>query len=265
MGFTYYIPLKGTTGVPGLRLRELDGHSELSAADGTTPEVLEWLDRLVQDATITSGQLAIADRDRVLAAIYRREFGDRIESTIRCGACGEQFEFGFSLEALTEHLGEPAATADGYYRLTDGTRFRPPTGADELAVNGLPAGQGERQLLERCLAAGTAAEGVEAGVNGGQKRSAVDVEDIEAALLAWAPLLSTELAARCPECGREQSLHFDIQQLLFLRLARERREVARQVHLLASTYKWGRQEILSLSREERRAYSSMIDYERNLR
>jgi hypothetical protein len=262
--------LNGTAGVPGLRLRELDGHLELSAADGTTPEVLEWLDRLLEGATVTSDQLAIADRDRVLAAIYRREFGDRIESTIRCAACGEPFEFGFSLEALTKHLGEPEATADGYYRLADGTRFRPPTGADELAVSGLPAGQGERQLLERCIVGGIAAVAGEAEVNGGHNQSGVDhpgvdVEEIEAALLSLAPLLSTELAARCPECGKEQSLHFDIQQLLFLRLARERREVARQVHLLASTYKWGRHEILSLSKEERSAYTSMIEYERNLR
>ena len=243
---SYYIALNRTPGVAGLRLRELDGHAEMGAADGGTPAVLEWLDYLLEESVVRSGQLTVADRDLLLAAIYQREYGDRIESTIRCGQCGEPFDFSFSLDGLMRHLGSNAGSADGVYRLTDGTCFRLPTGADELESLQVPVEQREQRLLERCIVGG----------------ARVDAAEMEAAMSGIAPLLSTELVAQCVECGKEQPLHFDIQSLLFLRLARERREVARQVHLLASTYKWGREEILNLSREERRAYSAMIEFER---
>jgi hypothetical protein len=246
MALRYYIPLTGTAGTAGVRLRELDGHAEIDAVDPGTPAVLEWLNELMDGSPPRAEELAVPDRDRLLAAIYYREFGDRIESTITCGGCGKPFDFGFSLEGLRRHLGEPAASADGTYRLADGARFRLPTGADELAIESLPAERRERGLLERCMVGGMLA----------------DAAELEAALSGVAPLLSTELVAKCVECGTEQTLLFDIQSLLFLRLAHERRELARQVHLLASTYRWSREEILSLSRLERRAYSAMIESER---
>jgi hypothetical protein len=233
-----YIPLICTPGIRGVRLRALDGHAGIGAAGGGTAAVLDWLDPLLEGAQ--ADELTTADRDRLLAAIYRREFGDRIESTVTCAECGKLFDFHFSLEGLVKHIWEGATGA------TDGTRWRLPRGEDERLLEEWPAGERERKLMERCVPDGIP----------------FDVEDLEAEMAAAAPLLSMELRAGCPECGQENVLQFDMQTLLVLRLARERKEVARQVHLLASTYKWSREEILSLSGKERRAYSAMIDAER---
>lgn len=246
----YQLSLVQTPGRNGVRLRELDGHAGIIAADGATPAVLEWLDLLLEEGPVRASELAISDRDRVLAEIYIREFGDRISSTIDCRRCGRPFDLTFSLRGLMRHLGEPVSQTDGLYRLEDGTRFRVPTGADELAIAALPEREREQRLLELCVVHDEAGPGAAAA------------GELESALASVAPLLSTELQAVCVECGEEQPLYFDIQTLLFLRLGKERRELVQDVHLLASAYKWSRAEILSLSREERRAYCAMISYER---
>jgi hypothetical protein len=241
---------------------------------------------------VCAAELVVSDRDRILADIYIRGFGDRISSTIECRRCGQPFDLSFSLRGLIRHLGEPgssadrvgtsadqvgasadqvgssaewggssgewggspgewgASPADGLYRLEDGTRFRLPTGADELAIQDVPEQQRAQRLLELCIVHDETGPGAAAA------------GELESALAELAPLLSTDLLAVCPECSEEQPLHFDIQTLLFLRLAKEKWELVQDVHLLASTYKWSRAEILSLSREERRAYRAMIVYER---
>src|SRR5690606_15514987 len=74
----------GLRGGPWARLRELRGDDELWAAQGRGASSLvavELLDRLLVAApgtTIAPGrarELAVGDRDRLLAAIYRHTFG----------------------------------------------------------------------------------------------------------------------------------------------------------------------------------------------
>jgi hypothetical protein len=258
MAYRYYIPLHKTPGAGGAMLNELDGHAEIGVTDAGTPSMLEWLDRLLDGSKedgspLKAKDLVVSDRDRLLAAIYRQLFGSRIERTEVCPQCRQPFDFHFSLDDLVSHLygqNEPAtieAQAGGVYRLPDGACFRLPTGADELAVATLPAGRREQGLLERCIVKGEVRE---------------DAANIEAAMVEAGPLLETLLVTRCAECGTGQQVHFDIQSLLFHRLAKERNEVIRQVHLLAITYKWKRDEILRLGRGERRTYCSLILNER---
>ena len=175
-------------------VRPLRGDDEESVVDADTWSAIALVDRLLVDVAGAAcgpghaATLAAADRDRVLAAVYRAELGDRVASTVTCPACAAQFDLDFRLSALCAAIRPEAeaaaAIAAGRYRLADGTELRVPTGADELAAALAP--EPERALAARCRLSGDA-----------------DDATIADALERIAPLVSTELDAVCPECGKE--------------------------------------------------------------
>lgn len=142
--------------------------------------------------------------------------------------------------------------ADGHFQLQDGRRFRLPTGEDEYTVLSLPPAEAEEGLLQRCLIEeGDVSEGADSNLT------------VQAAMETLAPLVDLDLDARCPECGTEQSVHFDIQHYLLSALCQERHQLAVEVHRLASVYGWNLNEILDLSRSQRRALVELIESERS--
>jgi len=232
-----------------LFLRELDGRAELLAepdAPGAAGALLAALLVEADGTPVAMPDLLATWQDRALAALFEREFGGRIECRSRCGACGEAYEFGFALGEMRTAQ-DAAATliglvpdGEGYWRLADGSRLRPPTLGD-LADRPDPAA-----LL--------------AALGGG----AGDTALAEAALEVGAPLLSGEVEAVCPECEAAQTLDFDIGRYLVESLAGERPLLIRETHLIASRYGWSHEAIMALPRRDRRAYAQLIIGERSL-
>lgn len=74
-----------------------------------------------------------------------------------------------------------------------------------------------------------------------------------------APLLTLELAAACPECGATQHMDFDMGSYLLRRLLGDKQRLPSEVHTLALAYGWGHQDILSLTRTERKSYLALIE------
>jgi hypothetical protein len=120
---------------PGfLYLRGLRGDDEESIHDADTWSAIALVDRLLVDApgaAIRPGEaaaLTAADRDRVLAALYLRELGDRIASSAACPACDARFDLDFRLSELLARIVPDRegviADEDGGFALADGTRFR---------------------------------------------------------------------------------------------------------------------------------------------
>ena len=239
---------------PGwIALRDLRGSDE-EGVDGTgTENAVALVDRLLCDipgASLGCGQaaeLSAADRDRVLAAIFRRTFGERIQSTIACGTCGKRFDLDFALADLVRSLGGEAPDPDGTYRTAGGWRFRLPTGRDELATVGA-APEVEAQLRRACIVDGDP-----------------DDETLAEALEAVAPLLDLDLDVTCAECGAPQAVHFDLQHYMLARLCDERSLRAYEVHLLARAYGWSLTELMALPRTQRRLYVDLVDRERGAR
>lgn len=236
------------------RLRELCGRDE-SLVRGTSSDVaVTLLDRLLVAAPGrgvppgAAGDLAICDRDRLLAAVYRSTFGDRVETRARCIDCGEPFDLHFSLSALQDSLElEPLADGPderGHYHLPDGRSFRLPTMHDEQALTGLDPADAPRALAARCLVAGD---------------PDADPAPLLAAIERHAPVIDLELAAHCPHCERDGLVHFDLQSFLLSALVREGPWLAREVHRIAVTYHWSRAEILDLPRSQRQLHVSLIE------
>ena len=253
-----FFPLGRTHGVSGIFLKELDGHAEMKITDTGTQSVLELLNdimisKMPDGSPLSPGDIPIADRDQILADVYLSLYGSRIETTVSCAYCDDFFDFRFSLDELIDHITDRDSTLevslceDGNYELPGGIVFRLPTGKDELAIMGHSTGQKEKILLDRCIIKG-------------EEKAEKDI--IEDAMTQVAPMLDTTLSATCPLCNGAQSFQFDIQPFLLSKLIMERKELIRQMHQLASAYKWGHKEIMDLPRQQRQQYCAFIDFEK---
>lgn len=238
-----------------VRLRELTGHDERSVGGAATRDALALLNRLIVNRdgkSIGAEDLVAADRDRLLVTIYQRAFGDRIQDTLTCTQCHNPFDIHFFLSDLVGSVQQPAQAGRikmigaNLFESAEGVRFRLPRGRDEQRLAELPTDQAEAALLQCCQ------------VQDSSSPSAVELQEL---LSDVAPLVDLELNALCPECSQSQSLHFDIQSYLLNALAGERQRLAFEIHRLALAYGWDLDEILLLTRSERRYFVELIENE----
>ncbi|MCP5060072.1 MAG: hypothetical protein GY937_25500 [bacterium] len=236
-----------------VRLMALRGVDEQAVVGTDAHQACDLLDRLLADAPGTcagpgdAARLTVAERDRLLASVYRDSFGDHVAATATCAGCAEQFDLGFALTALVDKV--QFAPLKREVRLEDGTQLRVPTGEDEQAVASLPLASAAQVLLRRCI------------VEPGEGRGDVDLAAAARALEEAAPVLDLEADARCPECGGDNSVHVSVQDLLLGALFRERSGLLGEVHMLARAYGWGLADILGLPRVDRRAFVALLERE----
>jgi hypothetical protein len=251
------VSLRFAPGQPHVRLRELTGADERAVAGTSTDDALRLLDALIvtpgpaDTAPPRADDLVASDRDRLLVAVYRQAFGDRIENTLTCSRCGNPFDIDFSLGNLAASLERKndsprvRSLGENRFETAEGTRFRLPTGRDERTIAGLPADEAESGLLRCCVIEDSPAT--------------ADAAALQELLAEVAPLIDLELEARCPECRCVHALQFDIQSYLLGALIGERARLALEIHRIALAYGWSLEEILSLGRRERRSFIELID------
>jgi hypothetical protein len=243
----------GTGGRRRAFLRSLTGADEMAAERGG----VALLDRLLVPGTGSvrpgeAARLSVADRDRLLAALHRDLFGDRIEADAPCRDCARPFAVAFSLASLVD--GQRAPRPDGIegpdeaglYR-RGGITFRLPTSEDLDRASGLPAGERRAAVLACCIIEGSSS-GREA--------------EIEAAMAALGPTLDADFDLTCPHCAARQSVRFAIDQYLLKCLANERRFLLQEAHRIARAYGWSHEAIMALPRRDRQDYVRLIDAER---
>ena len=239
--------LRFAPGMHRVVLRELTGHDERFVRDTSTAAAIALLDQLVEPAgeSWRTARLTASDRDRLLAAVYRLTYGDRIESTARCQRCDSPFDV---LRTRRRDGGAGLSPATGRaaarrHIVCLGARFRLPVGEDSrMAVCWLKK-QGPRSSNARPIVSPA-------------DRAAVD-EGAE----AIAPVLDLDLDTACPECGDRQVIHFDMQFYLLRALQLERPQITREIHRIANAYGWSLHDILGLRRSERRAFVDLIESE----
>jgi hypothetical protein len=254
-------------GLPGgswARLGPLTGAIE-EDVDPDDPEAFGRLvNRLLQPhegTTVGPGcaqDLTVTDLDRIAVMLYRRHFGDRIETRVTCRQCGHPFEASLDLPGLPLPTAIPPQVdvtgPDGegtFVCSKSGRSFRLPTLRDQLATQWLAPSTARRMLAERCT--------------GSRDLDESDLPTLEDAMESVGPLLSGRIAAACPHCRFEgNQLQFAIQQILVDALASERRFLFHEVHTVARAYGWSRTEILSLARDDRGRHVRMVLAERGI-
>lgn len=218
-------------------------------------------------------RLLVGDRQYLLLKLREITFGNRIEGTLFCPwpDCGARVDVDFTtgdipvrgcedVAATYELELSPEAAPEGGGGTAPRTvTFRLPNGADQEALGPLLAENPARALsglLERCLvAAGEDGEGVPdvvARLSPGARR------EIERGMEALAPAIELGMDLGCPDCGREFTAPFDLQDFFFGELETSRDLLYRQVHYLAYHYHWSEREILELPREKRLAYIDIL-------
>ncbi|MCG8327027.1 MAG: hypothetical protein MI974_05040 [Chitinophagales bacterium] len=252
----YSIGLHYVPEISRIYLRDLCGVDELDVRSSKSEDAIRLINRLL--VKNVNGQLAnarllpVAERDFLLAGIYQRIFGDRIESTVRCQKCNEPFDIDFNLSELVNHLWDGKTTfvdrllSDGSFQMKDGFHFRLPTGEDEYAVMNLSPENAKAALLKKCLYADPTAD---------------SLMKLEEMMDKVAPLVETNLNGVCPECNTSQEIFFSIQHFLLNALLNEKKQTLREIHRIAMSYKWSHSEIINLPRTVRKTYVSFIEKE----
>ena len=248
------VTLRFWRGAPTVSVRELTGRDEWLVRETSTRAAVELLGRLIEaPGECSADELTAPDRDRLLAAVYRRTFGERIDSTAVCTRCASPYDLAFSIDDLMVSVerAEPAqsveALADGTFRTVGGLHFRLPTAREEMNAAASPAEDAAWKLAQWCVV--DAPEAIGAGAA------------VEEAIEDLAPILDLDITTACPECGVPQAVHFDMQFYLLRAIQHERAPMTRQIHRIASAYGWSLAEILDLRRSERRALVDLIEAE----
>ena len=218
-----------------------------------------------------TSRLLVGDRQYLLLHLRQAAFGDRVRAELVCPwpDCGRRMSLELSLSevpvssldagpppyAMT--LSEAAAPGVG-----EGGRqiaFRLPDGADQAELSAL-LGTNEAQtlsaLLQRCIQ--------RIGSHSPPSSDALAAltplarAEIETEMQHLAPHVEDAVDTDCAECGRTVMVPFDLQRLFFGDLRTDRQLLYREVHYLAFHYHWSEHEIMSMSRDQRRAYIDVL-------
>lgn len=186
--------------------------------------------------------LPLGERDRRLLAIWRCNFGDRLDAYAECSACGERLELSLSSsEFLNAAFGEPSAAVE-----IDGIEFelRCPNSLDAAAC---AASSSVEEAVDRLLARCVSARG---GMPLTPHRRAAVAE----ALAARDPAAELLVDLRCPACDNGWQEVFDTTEFLWAAIRTRGRRLLQEVDALARAYGWREKEILSLSPARRGYY-----------
>jgi T4 bacteriophage base plate protein len=201
------------------------------------------------------GVLSIGRRDAALLKLRAQTFGERLAGLSVCPQCSEQLEMDFAVADIL--LPSPAdippelTLITGDYRIV----FRLPNSLDVVALGREETGPAaERWLLQRCIV--EVSQGHEARCVGELPEEVIDA--IASHMAEADPQAETALALTCPACGVQWRALFDIVAFFWREIDAWAMRILHEVHVLASTYGWSEQDILTLSPWRRQFYLELI-------
>jgi len=234
---------------------ELLGVWELGLAQGLVERALTLLGAACDAPPDALASLTIGQRDACLLTLREWTFGSRMSGVLTCPDCGQRLELTFDVAEVRADA--PADTGRAASLAKEGydVQFRPPDSADLAAAPGESDPMRLRALLlERCLlAAHHDGEPVSAD------RLPPEVVDAVAAGIAQAdPQADVEFAVSCASCGHPWRAIFDIGSFFWSEIDAWACRILREVHTLASAYRWAERDILALSPQRRQLYLEMV-------
>lgn len=204
----------------------------------------------------TALDLPLSDSSVLLAAVYARTFGERVQAETSCASCGERLELELPLHRI-DPVPEPAAHGTTVVTVPDGADVaggellvRCPTLRDVVAAGDAP--DPETELLSRCVTDGKGGAVDVAALTPDVRRAV----DRAAEQLAGAGALVVRSA--CPGCGGSVSADVDLAALLWQRVTTEAGRVLGEVAELAAAFGWAESEVLALSEHRRAAYLTLV-------
>lgn len=197
---------------------------------------------------------SIGHRDAWLLSLREALFGDRLECLLPCPACGERIELDFCVSDIRAPHAQPQHLCDVAADWAT-MRFRVPTSADLLAIEGERDAQAAERMLFQRLWTGT----VETPHAEFPPTCLVEVADAVTHAISEADRQAEVLLELvCPACGKQTQQLFDIAGHLWCELDHWARGLLHKVHALACRYGWSEDCILGMSTARRQAYLALI-------
>ena len=242
----------------GREKRDLDVEFERPDRPGLITEILS--------ACLLGGDGSAVEIDRIwdLTVSRRLEYLLRLATAGRASAlpvvvqcrgesCGQLLEVSLALEDL---LGlQRRAEARDLIEWTGGgktLRLRRPTGRDQgtwrstVFANTAEA----RREVVRTLAGEGATTTLENSL-----------EALDSELAAFDPLVAFSVRIACAECGAENELPVELEELALRELKKRQGQLLRDVHRLATRYHWSEAEVFEVAPERRARYLKLIEAE----
>ena len=201
--------------------------------------------------------ITIGERDRRLLALRERIFGQDIYSTTTCPECHERVEFELDTATLRTKASTTEHDKDSFLLNCDdySINFRLLTSLDLAAIAGCANEASARELLLKQCVLDVHKNGTTIGLHDISDQEILKLQEKINELDPQAEIL---LDLKCPGCGIEYQMLFDIATFLWEEIDKKAMRLLEEVHILASSYKWSEKEILSLSPERRRFYIERI-------
>lgn len=233
-----------------LALAESSGLANIS--DAVTHSLSAALDHIGGlDASVeVIADLSVGDRQFLMRQLNLCLGNDANWYSASCSQCHVDFDFHLELSKMPVKL---AGDSYPYVRVQTSQGlccFRIPNGSDQSVLSQFnDEEQSCSELIRRCLISvdGAAAE-IEVAFSDSDK------EIIEDAMEAVAPEVGCEVSVSCVSCNAANTISLNPYALI----GTLGRKVLSDIHKIASHYHWSEQEILSMSRQRRFMYLSMI-------
>jgi hypothetical protein len=261
-----------------VEITPLTGREEELLALKQQPEVASLVTKILQRCIQRIGSISpvsedvirnllVGDRQYLLLKLRELTLGDYIRATICCPwpDCGQKIMVSFTTNdvPVTEsidkrlvysmELSPQAAFTSASGEICREVSFRLPNGGDQELISPLLV-QNEAQaltlLLQRCLH-----HPDQELIN---RLSPLARMEIEQQMAAVAPKVELTMESKCPECGRDYAVPFDIQHFFFGEMRTSRDLLYREVHYLAYHYHWSEREIMDMPRQKRRTYIEIL-------
>lgn len=198
--------------------------------------------------------LSIGQRDALLLASRRINFGPEMEAFATCPACGAQLEFRIEIEELLREYNpaegsEQSVDIDGY-----SINIRLPDSVDLAEQINSGSVEADREILKRCVLKATLDDEV---VTFEELPEAVVSELVER-MVELDPLSDIQIRLNCSECDHHFTMPLDILSFYWNELRGQARQLLKQVQILARYYGWREADILAMKPWRRQYYLDMV-------
>lgn len=214
-------------------------------------------------------RLLVGDRQYLMLKLRELTFGARIQATVSCPwpNCDSRVDIDFNISDIPIKEMEHVLAvyhydfAQGLSKASDTLPiwFRLPNGSDqEVLSSQLIENEAAAltHLLWRCIQRIGECENPDMEQIRGL--SSPLRARIEQKMQSLAPDVELTMEAECPECHRNFTIPFDLQEFFFGELNTSRELLRREIHYLAYHYHWSEQDILSMSKDRRREYIEIL-------
>lgn len=197
------------------------------------------------------GHLSVGERNALLLDLRERLFGPEVIGEASCSVCGEPLECRFTCQDIRArhipHQDSPQTVLLSDYEV----QFRLPSVGDLSMAESMHEPSAARNfLLERCVMHARR-DGESVGLTSMPSEAVTALMD---QMSECDPLANMDVLVACPRCEHRQSVPFDIVSFLWTEVSSWVQRTLREVHLLASSYGWSEQDILTMTEARRHLY-----------